>query len=369
MTESIQKVFDNFAVTGGRVTKVEQCYNGHISRTFFVSVDEGNEERKYVMQEVNEYVFSDMKTLMENIFAVTGFLYRKAVENGEDPSRSVLRFYKTKTGELYCRAADGKPWRIYDYIDGASTYNSCPGPEFFTEVGRSFGNFTKKLAGFDATKLGEVIPNFHNTASRYQKFLEAVEKNAAGRKDGVKDEIKFVTDRKDICEMIVKTLENKEIPLRVTHNDTKLNNILIDDETKKGICIIDLDTIMPGSVLYDFGDAIRFGASTAAEDETDLDKVTVNMEMFSAFSKGYVGELKGFITDQEIRLLPLGALVITLETGIRFLTDYLDGDKYFHVARENHNLDRARNQFKLVSEMEKRMDEMNKIINGYMNLE
>ncbi len=367
MTEAIQKVFDNFAVKSRRVTKTEQCYNGHISRTFFVTVDEGDGERRYVMQEVNEYVFPDMDTLMNNIFAVTDFLYKKAVEKGEDPSRSVLHFHKTKAGEYYCRAEDGKPWRMYDYIGGADTYNSCPGPDFFTEVGRSFGNFTKELAKFDATKLGEVIPNFHNTASRYQKFLEAVEKNAAGRKDSVKDEIKFVTDRKETCEKIVTMLKNKEIPLRVTHNDTKLNNILIDDKTKKGICIIDLDTIMPGSVLYDFGDAIRFGASTAAEDETDLSKVTVSMEMFAAFAKGYVGELKGFITDEEIRLLPLGALVITLETGMRFLTDYLDGDKYFHVARENHNLDRARNQFKLVSDMEKRMDEMEKIIKGYMN--
>lgn len=367
MIETIQKVFDNFAVKSGRVVDVKQCFNGHISRTFFVNVDEGDAERKYVMQEVNEYVFPDMDTLMNNIFAVTDFLYKKAVENGEDPSRSVLHFHKTKTGEYYCRADDGKPWRMYDFIDGADTYNSCPGPEFFTEVGRSFGNFTKEVAEFDATKLGEVIPNFHNTASRFQKFIEATEKNAAGRKDGVKKEIDFVLERKETCEKIVKMLASGEVPLRVTHNDTKLNNILIDDETKKGICIIDLDTIMPGSVLYDFGDAIRFGASTAAEDETDLNKVTVSMEMFSAFAKGYVGELKGFITDEEIRLLPLGALVITLETGMRFLTDYLDGDKYFHVARESHNLDRARNQFKLVADMEKRMDEMEKIIKGYMN--
>ena len=366
MKEIVQKVFSRFDVEPGNVVRVEQCFNGHISRTFFVDVESTSGQKRYVMQEVNEYVFPDMDTLMNNIFAVTEFLRKKAVENGEDPSRTVLRFFKTKEGGLYCRAEDGKPWRMYDYIGGANTYNSCPGPDFFSEVGRSFGRFTKELAQFDATVLGEVIPGFHNTASRFDNFCKALDKNVAGRKDKIPEEIRFVLDRKETCEKIVKMLAEGKIPLRVTHNDTKLNNILIDDKTQKGICIIDLDTIMPGSVLYDFGDAIRFGASTAAEDETDLDKVGVDMEMFSAFSKGYVGELKGFITDEEIRLLPLGALVITLETGIRFLTDYLDGDKYFHIARENHNLDRARNQFKLVADMEKKMSEMEKIIKGFM---
>ena len=363
MTDTIQKVFSEFFPGNEKIVNAEQCFNGHISRTFFVTTDQG---RRFVMQEVNEYVFPDMDTLMHNVFSVTDYLYEKATARGEDPSRLTLRFHKTTDGKPYCRGEDGKPWRIYDFIDNAKTYNSCPSADFFTEVGRSFGCFAKELAGFDATKLGEVIPNFHNTASRYQKFCQSVEKDEAGRKETVAKEIAFVHNRKDLCEKIVTMIGKGEIPLRVTHNDTKLNNILIDDITHRGICIIDLDTIMPGTVLYDFGDAIRFGASTAAEDETDLSKVEMSLEMFSAFAKGYVGQLKGFITDREIKLLPLGAIIITLETGIRFLTDYLDGDKYFRTAYENHNLDRARNQFKLVEDMEKKLPEMEIIIEGYM---
>ena len=361
--ESIQKVFSLFFPGEEKIVAAEQCFDGHISRTFFVVTDKG---RKFVMQEVNEYVFPDMDTLMDNVFSVTEFLYKKAAENGMDPSRSTLRFHTTADGKTYCRAEDGKPWRIYDFVAGARTYNACPSAAFFTEVGRSFGRFAKELADFDASKLGEVIPDFHNTASRYEKFLKSEEKDVAKRKAGVEKEIAFVHARKELCGKIVGMIAKGEIPLRVTHNDTKLNNILIDDETHQGVCIIDLDTIMPGSVLYDFGDAIRFGASTAAEDETDLSKVEMSLEMFSAFAKGYVGQLKGFITEEEIRLLPYGAIIITLETGIRFLTDYLDGDKYFRTSYGEHNLDRARNQFKLVEDMENKLPEMQKIIEGYM---
>ena len=365
MLDQLQAILLKFDVEDQKVRSFEQCHNGHISRTFFVKTD-GKERDRYVLQEVNEYVFPNMDVLMNNVFAVTDFMYKKAQERGEDPSRATLRFHRTKDGKSYCRAADGKPWRMYDFIDSARTYNSCPGPELFAEVGRSFGRFAKDLSGFDATVLGEVIPNFHNTRSRFESFIESVEKDEAGRAKDISKDIEFVTNREDLCSAIVDKIATGEIPLRVTHNDTKLNNVLIDDASKKGICIIDLDTIMPGSVLYDFGDAIRFGASTAAEDETDLTKVEMDMEMFAAFAKGFVEQLKGYITDREIELLPLGALVITFETGMRFLTDYLNGDKYFHIAHEKHNLERARNQFKLVADMETKMPLMKKIIMEYM---
>ncbi len=365
MIEQIKEVFSCFDVPAGEIVSVEPCYNGHISRTFFVDVVCGENKKRYVMQEMNEYVFPNIDVLMNNVFAVTEFLYKKAEDRGADPSRSTLHFYKGKNGEHYCRAEDGKPWRMYDFIGGADTYNSCPSVDFFMEVGCSFGRFAHDLADFDASKLGEVIADFHNTASRYEKFRTSVARDVVGRKCFVEKEIAFVDQRKELCGKIVGMIKDGKIPLRVTHNDTKLNNILIDDKTQKGICIIDLDTIMPGSVLYDFGDAIRFGASTAAEDETDLNKVKMSLEMFSAFAKGYVGELKGFISEEEIKLLPLGALIITLETGIRFLTDYLDGDKYFHTSYDNHNLDRARNQFALVADMEKKMPEMEKMIGEY----
>ncbi len=361
MNQEVEKVFSSFSVSYDTIKDVQPCFIGHISRTFFVTAKTGEKEEKYVLQEMNEYVFPNIDVLMKNVMAVTSFLREKAKKRGEDEDRSTLRFLPAKDGKDYYRHTDGKAWRAYRFIDDATTYQACPSPDFFEEVGRSFGNFAKNLADFDAATLGEVIPKFHDTATRYQNFLKAVEKNQAGRKEKVRKEIEFLQARKDKCEAIVRMIEKGEIPLRVTHNDTKLNNVLMGEDGK-GVCIIDLDTVMPGSVLYDFGDAIRFGASSAAEDETDLEKVFVDMTMFEAFAKGYVGELKGYITEKEIRAFPLGAYVITMETGMRFLTDYLDGDLYFHIQYPEQNLDRARNQFKLVADMETKEGEMNGII-------
>ncbi len=363
MLYKIREVFSHFDVNNEKVIAVEECFIGHISRTFFVTTALENEGKKrYVLQKMNEYVFPKMDVLMHNVMSVTDFIRQKAALAGEDETRCTLRFHKLRDGKNYYRDEENAPWRMYDFIEGAETYDACPGPTFFTEVGRSFGKFTKMLADFDTSTIGEVIDNFHNTKDRLRKFREAVEKNLSGRRDGVASEIEFVLSREKTCVSIVDLLEKGVIPMRVTHNDTKLNNILIDTKTQKSVCVIDLDTVMPGSVLYDFGDAIRYGASSAPEDEKDLDKVGMSLDMFEAFATGYVGELKGFITEKEIRLLPLGAVVITLETGMRFLTDYLDGDKYFRVGYPEHNLVRARNQFKLVSDMENKMKDADAII-------
>ena len=236
----------------------------------------------------------------------------------------------------------------------------------FTKVGKAFGIFQRQLADFDASVLFESIPNFHNTEDRFKQFIAAMENDAVGRRESVREEIAFVLHRQETCSYINERIADGRIPLRVTHNDTKLNNIMLDDETGEGICVIDLDTVMPGSVLADFGDSIRFGASSAAEDETDLDKVYVRLEMFDAFAKGFIEGLDHSLTEEEIRSLPMGAYILTLETGIRFLTDYLNGDTYFRTSYSQHNIDRARNQFKLVADMEQKMDQMNQIIQKYL---
>ena len=238
--------------------------------------------------------------------------------------------------------------------------------EMFTKVGFAFGQFQRQLADFDASRLHESIPNFHNTEWRFENLKKAIEENKSGRAHLVEDEIKFALDRKDITSFVNKSIADGSLTLRVTHNDTKLNNIMMDKVTGEGICVIDLDTVMPGSVLADFGDSIRFGASSAAEDETDLDKVYCRLDMFEAFAKGFIEGLEGSLSESEIRALPMGALILTYETGIRFLSDYLDGDVYFRVAHPNHNLDRARNQFKLVADMEEKMDEMKAIVEKYI---
>jgi Ser/Thr protein kinase RdoA (MazF antagonist) len=236
----------------------------------------------------------------------------------------------------------------------------------FCEVGRAFGGFQRELADFDAAQLSETIPAFHDTVARYAYFEEVVERDVAARRREVEEDIAAYMERKDRADFIVDGIREGKFPLRVTHNDTKLNNIMIDDVTGKGICILDLDTVMPGSVLADFGDAIRFGASSAAEDETDLDKVYMDIDKYAAFAKGFVASLEGSLTEAEVRALPMGAYMMTLECGLRFLTDYLNGDTYFRIHYPTHNLDRARNQMKLVKDMEEKMSRMNEIIESYL---
>ncbi len=269
-------------------------------------------------------------------------------------------------GDRYCLSDDGGTWRMYAMIENAFSRQLSDSPEEFCEVGRAFGRFQKLLSDFDASGLVETIPRFHDTANRYDNLMTSIKKDAAGRAGSVLSEIEFVKARKDVCSFILKGIRDGSFPLRVTHNDTKLNNILLDSATGRPVCVIDLDTVMPGSVLYDFGDAIRFGAATAAEDETDLSLVGVDTKLFDAFVRGFIEGLEGSLTDAEIRAFPMGAVVITLETGIRFLTDYLDGDVYFRTEYPQHNLDRARNQFAIVADLERKMPELERIVAGYL---
>lgn len=343
------------------VTHVEECTIGHINSTYFLDTASG---KKYVLQRINRSIFKKPEVVMHNIVAVTDHIRKKLALSGGDVERGALHALESDQGKAYYVDEDGEYWRLYDFITGATCYQTVDSAELFSKVGYAFGHFQMQLSDFDASVLEETIPNFHNTVSRYADFEKALAADIKGRAASVNDEIRFVKEHAKYCSYIVDKIRSGALPLRVTHNDTKLNNIMMDDKTGEGICVLDLDTVMPGSVLYDFGDSIRFGASSAAEDERDLDRVYVREEMFRAYAEGFMRGLERSLTEEEVKDLPMGALVITLETGIRFLTDYLSGDTYFRIEYPEHNLDRARNQFKLVSDMESKMDEFKKIVAG-----
>ncbi len=344
------------------ITNVLEIPTGHINRTYHLQTEA---PRSYILQKVNTVIFKDTAGLMNNIALVTEHLQKKLLAAGKDADREALQLIPTKQGEKYL-STNGEVWRLYLTITGARTYDRATSNEMFCEVGRAFGAFQRELADFDASQLSETIPAFHDTVARYAYFEQVVEADVAARRAEVEEEIAFFMARKQTAGFIVDGIADGRFPLRVTHNDTKLNNIMIDDESGKGICILDLDTVMPGSVLADFGDAIRFGASTAAEDETDLSAVNMDIDKFAAFAKGFVGGLEGSLTENEVKALPMGAYMMTLECGLRFLTDYLNGDTYFRIKHPTHNLDRARNQMKLVRDMEEKMSRMNEIIESYL---
>ena len=340
--------------------------SGHINDTFLISLGkDGALQKRVILQKMNRSIFTKPVEVMENIMGVTAFLREKIIANGGDPERETLNVILTEEGKSYFVDSQGEYWRCYQFIEGASSYDQVENPEDFYNSAVSFGNFQRLLADYPAETLHETIVGFHDTKARFEVFKKAVEADICGRADSVRPEIEFVLAHEDVANVFGDLLEKNELPLRVTHNDTKLNNIMIDNETHKGICVIDLDTVMPGLAMIDFGDSIRFGASTAAEDETDLDKVWCDMELFEIYVKGFIEGCGGKLTKREIELLPMGAKVMTFECGMRFLTDYLQGDTYFKIHREHHNLDRCRTQFKLVSDMEAKWDTMEEIVKKY----
>ena len=336
---------------------------GHINDTYIVEykTQEGNVVR-YLLQRINTNVFKMPVELMENVMGVTSHLRKKIKENGGDPSRETLTVYPTKDGKNYYMAQDGGCWRMYNFVEDTFSISELTNPEDFKNAAISFGNFQKLLADYPIDSLHETIVNFHNTVSRFNDFKIAFENNISGRKDQAIPEAEFVLAREKDCGVITAMLENGELPVRVTHNDTKLNNILFDNKTKKGLCVVDLDTVMPGSSLYDFGDSIRFGANTAAEDEKDLSKVSLSLEYFKAYVDGYLESAGDSLTENEIDYLPFSAKLLTLECGMRFLADFFNGDVYFKTEYPEHNLVRARTQFKLVEDIEAKFEEMKAIV-------
>lgn len=353
-------------MTEGDFVGAERCGSGHINDTYAVHYKIKNgEKHRYVLQRINQNVFKNPEKLMCNIEGVTKYLREIILRSNGNPGRETLTFLQTPQGKLYYKDDSDKYWRVYHFIDRASTYQTIENPKHFYASGKAIGKFQKLLENYPANTLCETIPDFHNTAKRFNDLLQAIENDKMGRVKETGEEIAFAMARKEDTTVLLNLLKEEKLPLRVTHNDTKLNNILIDDETGEGICLIDLDTVMPGLALYDFGDSIRFGANHAAEDEKDLTKVRFDIELFEEFAKGYLEEAGQSQTETEIEYLPFSSKLMTLECGIRFLTDYLNGDTYFKIEREGQNLDRCRTQFKLVADMEEKMEEMKQIVKKY----
>ena len=356
------------AAANGRLVSKTPYGNGHINDTFLVRCQTAdNTEKRYILQRMNHDIFKNPPQLMENMVHVTKYLRKKILSQGGDPDRETLNVLKTQGGADCYQDSGNNYWRVFSFIENSMCLEKVENAKDFYDSGAAFGNFQRMLADYPAETLHETIPNFHNTPSRLQDFQKAVRTGDKERAALAQREISFVLDRVREASVLTDLLSEGKLPLRVTHNDTKLNNILFDADTHKALCIIDLDTVMPGLSLYDFGDSIRFGANTGAEDETDLTKVGLDLGLFEAFTKGYLEGCKGSLTAKEIEMLPMGAKLMTYECGMRFLADFLTGDHYFKVHRVNHNLDRARTQFQLVADMETKWDEMTAIVQKYGN--
>lgn len=351
----MEQVLDLFRLNG-RPVSCDPYGEGHINLTFLAVTDTG---KRYILQRLSRAAFHDIPGLMGNVAAVTEFLAARS----PDP-RSSLHLIPTLDGRSFCRDSEGEFWRVYDFVEDSLCLQTPETPEDFYQSAVAFGQFQCRLRDFPAETLCETIPNFHNTPDRYRKFHLAVDADAAGRLSSVLPEVRFLLDREEKGGTLQRLREEGELPVRVTHNDTKLNNVMLDAVTRKALCVIDLDTVMPGLVAYDFGDSIRFGASTAPEDEKDLSRVEMSLDLYETYARGFIPACGG-LTAAELESLPLGAWTMTLENGLRFLTDYLEGDHYYHITRPEHNLDRCRTQLKLVSDMEQKWDPMTAIIRSF----
>jgi len=333
--------------------------SGHINDTYCVNVDQGGTHVRYIFQRINHNIFKNPVALMENIQRVTAHLGTKGAGLPEQ-SRRVLTLIPARNGAPYYKDADGNHWRAYIFIEKARTYDAVESPAQALQAAKAFGQFQKLLADLPAPRLHDTIPDFHHTPKRFEVLEKALAADVAHRAALAKPEIEFALNHKKICSVLL----DAKLPERVTHNDTKFNNVMLDDATGEGICVIDLDTVMPGLALYDFGDMVRTTTSPAKEDERDLSKVKMQFPMFEALVRGYLSTAAEFLTPAEKKFLPFSGKLITFEIGIRFLTDYLAGDTYFKVHREGHNLDRCRTQFKLVESIEQQEAEMNKLVEG-----
>ena len=363
----MEKIFyDVFAffATEDKATKFEPITAGHINHTYAVFVN-GEESPKYVMQKINTNIFKNPVGLIANIKGVCSHVKKKVEERGGDVMREVLTLIPTKDGADFLLDENLGAWRLYYFITDATAHQSACRPGLLRSAAEAFGLYQNLLSDYPAETLFETIPNFHNTVSRYNDFMQAVNADAFDRVKECAEDIEVIKVHEPFAHIIVDAIANGEIPLRVTHNDTKLNNIMIDNNTDKGICVIDLDTVMPGSLLYDFGDSIRFAACNSAEDETDLSKVFLRLDLFEEYTEGFLDGVGKNITAKEIELLPMSAFILTYELVLRFLGDYLNGDVYFQTHRNKHNLERARTQLKLALDMETKLDAMAEIVKKY----
>lgn len=340
---------------------------GHINDTFCVHTQpEDAMCRRFILQRISPSAFKHPDEVMSNILKVTDYLAQEIKAAGGDCQRETMRVVRTKgDGHAWYTDSEGSAWRVYTFVEDTVCLQAAETPEQFAASGRAFGKFQYMLRDFPAAELFETIPHFHDTEDRLARFKAALAQDKLGRAKECAGEIAFVLDREEDCSVALRAQREGKLPLRVTHNDTKLNNVLMDVTTGEGMCIIDLDTVMPGLSINDFGDSIRFGANHCAEDEKDLSKMSIDLELYETYVKAFLDGAQGSLTDAELEYLPWGAKLMTLECGIRFLTDYLVGDEYFHITRPEQNLDRCRTQFKLVADMEAHWDEMNAIVAKY----
>jgi Ser/Thr protein kinase RdoA (MazF antagonist) len=362
-----KELMSHFLVQG-EVTYVEGYGNGHINTTLHVTVDDNGALREFILQKININVFKNPRRLMKNYVGVTSFLRKKARESGGDPDREALNVIMTKEDKSFYMTDDGECWRLILFVTDSVSYDMVENEEQFYDTGYAFGKFQRNLPDYPADSLYETIPNFHNTPDRLRLLKEAIEADACDRVREVEPEIAFALEREEFAKTLERAHAEGRLPLKVTHNDTKLNNILFDKKSGKPICVVDLDTIMPGYSVTDFGDAVRSGANTAAEDERDTSKTTFSLSLYETFTRGFIEGAGNGLTKGELELMPTGAVMMAYELGLRFLTDYLEGDTYFRTRRKGQNLDRARNQFKLAADMEAKMPEMIEIVNKYSQI-
>ncbi|MBQ7373128.1 MAG: aminoglycoside phosphotransferase family protein [Clostridia bacterium] len=366
MDKKIEGLCRRFGIEG-KYLRYELVVNGHINTTYKVFFWRDNEEKDYILQRINTYVFKNPIEVMNNISSVTEYIRAKIKAGGISAKRFVLHYYKNvEDDNYYIVGNQGGFWRLCRYIDNSITFNETDNLKVIEESGRAFGNFQLHLADYPVKDLHIAIPHFHNTVKRYETFKESIEKNESGRASSVESEISEYLKLEEIATQMYKMQKAKELPLRVTHNDTKCNNVLFDEVTFENLAVIDLDTVMPGLVAFDFGDSIRFTANTCAEDETDLSKVKLDFNKYRAFTKGFIETVGNTLCQKEKDTMALGALTMTVECGMRFLTDYIDGDKYFKTDYSEHNLDRARCQLALAKDMLAHLDEMQKIVEEYL---
>lgn len=363
--EMLTEVLEAFDF-GDPVVGTKRYGCGHINDTFCVHTQPEDFPCKcFILQRMSSAAFKHPEQLMENIVGVTEYLGKKIIAAGGDRDREAMRVLRPKNGENYYTDSEGGAWRVYPFVEDIYCYQSAETPELFEASARAFGKFQKMLDGYPAETLYETIPNFHNTEDRLAKLKAAIAADKMGRAAECQKEIDFVMEREADCSVALQAQRDGILPLRVTHNDTKLNNVLIDIHTGEGMCVIDLDTTMPGLSINDFGDSIRFGANHSAEDEKDLSKVNFDINLYEVYTRGFLQGADGTLTDAELDYLPWGAKLMTLECGIRFLTDYLEGDTYFHIHYPEQNLDRCRTQFKLVHDMEEQFEAMTEVIKKY----
>ena len=362
MLQEVLAAFD----FGAPVVGALRFGQGHINDTFVVHTQpEDASCRRFILQRMSAAAFKRPDQLMENIMGVTEYLGREIESRGGDREREALRVIRPRNGEPYYTDSANGAWRVYPFVEDTICYQAAETPELFAASGRAFGRFQRLLQGYPAQTLHETIPHFHDTEDRLAKLKAALAADRLGRAAECRPELDFVLFRETDCSVALQALRDGVLPLRVTHNDTKLNNVLMDRDSGEGLCIIDLDTVMPGLSINDFGDSIRFGANHSAEDEKDLSKVNLDVSLFEAYTQAFLEGAGGTLTAAEIDHLPWGAKLMTFECGIRFLTDYLEGDVYFHTTRDGQNLDRCRTQFKLVSDMESHWDELAEIVKKY----